>query len=143
MIRSALLGDWVSVKELWDRFSTSRLAPRIPASLQDIECYFANALTKSEIAFAVLEVLGEIKGFSIVHDAADLERNKVAFLRAVHIEPSARRYSGEMSEWLNNWAKYRGCTMIQGYCCLDFPLKAYTKLHGVRPLWTVVGKEVV
>jgi hypothetical protein len=33
--------------------------------------------------------------------------------------------------------------MIQGYCCLDFPLRAYERLHGIKPLFYVVGKDVV
>src|ERR1700689_517604 len=115
-----------------------RHVTRIPGSLQALERYYATALTRSEVAFPVIEANFRLYGVGVIHEAVSLELdesgapkpNKVAFLRAVHIEGNRKEYSGQMSNWLNGWAKSRGARMIQGYCCLEFPLQAYERLHG-------------
>ena len=153
MTRRAKLDDWQKVKELWGRFMRGRAALRIPGDLNMVEHYFAASLTNQELAFVVMEVRGEIKAFCIIHTAFSmdlsehpvqgLQPNRVAFIRALHAEPVDSSYSEDMKDFLNNWAASKGCHQIQGYCRLDFPLKAYERLHGIRPLYYLVGKEVV
>jgi hypothetical protein len=151
MVRGAKLDDWAGVKSLWEKFSKSKHAKRIPGDLATIEKYFATAMVDSRIGFPVIAFPECLRGFAIVHEATSpdlnesamaLAHNMVAFLRVVHILPGSQESADEMHTWLNDWAKAHKCAMLQGYCCLDFPLQAYDKLHNIRPLWYVVGKDV-
>lgn len=144
MVRQALLDDWVGVKSLWFRFIEGPFSTRVAGDIGTIENYFATSLTSFSLRFLVLEVEGSLRGFSIVHDAIAPDGAKVQFLRVVHIEPgTSPEHAQELSQALNAWARAQGSTQIIGYCSMDFPLKAYERLHGVKALYILVGKDVV
>lgn len=151
MIRQADLDDWSQVKAMWIRFSASRFSKRVVGTIETLKKYFYHSLGKEDIRLFVMDVEGVLKGFCIIHEAVSLALNeegqpnpeKVAFLRILHAEPVEERHSNDMHETLNAWAKSRGCKMMTGHCCMDFPFKAYARLHNIHPLWVVVGKEVV
>lgn len=152
MIRKALLGDWEGVKALWYRLKEGRHSSRIMGALGALENYYATSLTDARVAFPIL--IGDdgvVHGMAVVHDAVSMDLdegrgltpNKVAFIRMIYLEPGTGKLSSlEMKYWLNGWAKARGAVAIQGYCNLDFPLQAYERLHGIKPICYLVGKEV-
>jgi len=151
MIRKALLDDWGQVKELWGRITESRHRTRLAGTFLQLETYFANSLTNASIAFPLMFERGQVRGFGILHDSVEmalndigaLAPNKIAFLRMLYAEPGVgRRLSKQMHDWIMLWAKSRGASSLQGYCNLDFPLRAYERLWGIKPLWILVGKAV-
>ena len=151
MIRLALLDDWPEVKALWCRFGMGRHNDRIAGSFQQLETYFANSLTNPAIAFPLLFHNGGLKGLIVMHDSVEvalndhgvLAPNPIVFIRMAVCEPIPRKSSRELHDFVMDWAKRRGANHIQGYCRMDAPLAAWTRLHGAKPLWVVMGKAVV
>lgn len=150
MVRKAVLRDWSRIEALWERFKASPLANRMEGDITVVEAYFSASLTNEGICFAVLERGAELTGFCIGNEAStqalDEGRKPIhqpnTFVRAIHIEPGSLEDSLEFRHYLNNWARCRNHRMILGHCPIDFTFKAYERLHGVKPLYVVVGKEV-
>ena len=149
MVRQATLDDWPNIKKLWGEFQGSRHKLRITGTQYAFESYFVQSLTSSELRFFLALEGNHIMAFAIVHSAEsgtlhrDESTGSVTFMRAMWAKPGiTKELARTFQDLLHAWSRAKGHSWIVGQCCPDFPFKAYERLHGIRPLYMVVGKEV-
>lgn len=151
-VRQANLDDWTAAKALWREFIQSKHSWRIEGTLDTFSHYFSVSLTSPVVRFIILREHGVPAGFAILdtcltpisdHNGLPLPPETNSFLRMVFVRPGvSARASRQLSQALTLITQMRGSKKIIGHCCLDFPVAAYERLHGVKPLYIVVAKEV-
>lgn len=143
MTRLAILDDWPAVQELWREFKSSKHSARIEGDELRMSQYFIAALTNNNFFCIVTIREDKARGFA-VGNVLDLGLgNYVTFLRAIHMKAGSNREErAGLQDMVMAWSKVRGIEKVMGFCNYNFPLEAYERLHGVKPMYTVVFKEV-
>lgn len=142
-VKQAELRDYAAVKVLWDEMKSGLHGDRIDCNIETMDAYFAFSQTHAGVKFLLLYVGEELKGFAVLEEIAWAVLGLQCFMRAVFIKPGTGRYSSKaFTREIESWARGRGHRNMIGFCNLDFPLEAYSRLHGIKPFYTVVGKEL-